>query len=67
MGAAYSNCGRIKVLYAAAFVSLGAKSQITPKKSKSPSCFRSDFRNMLTPVQAIIDGDTKIFCGLKLL
>ena len=25
MGAAYSNCGRIKVLYAAAFVSLGAK------------------------------------------
>ena len=25
MGAAYSNCGQIKVLYAAAFVSLGAK------------------------------------------
>ena len=25
MGAAYSNCDRIKVLYAAAFASLGAK------------------------------------------
>ena len=39
MGAAYSNCGRIEVLYAAAFVSLGAKVKLRLRNPRVPVAF----------------------------
>ena len=40
MGAAYSNCGRIKVLYAAAFVSLGAKVKLCRRNPRVLVAFK---------------------------
>ena len=65
MGAAYSNLGCTKVLYATSFVLLGAKAKFLRRKPKSLSCFRRDIRDMLTPIHVLCDCYTKIFRGLN--
>ena len=42
------------------------KSQIPAKETKCLSCFGRDFRDMLTPIHVICNGDTKVFCRLNI-
>ena len=64
MGAAYSNLGPTKVLYATSLILLGAKAMFLRRKP-SLSCFRRDIRDMLTPIHVLCDCYTKIFRGLN--
>ena len=36
------------------------------KKNQSLSCFRRNFRNMLTPFQVVSNSNSKVFGGLNL-
>ena len=60
MGAAYSSLGRTKVLHATSLVLLGAKAKFLRRKPSCLSCFGRDFRDMLTPIHVISNGDTKV-------
>ena len=45
---------------------LRCKRQIAPKKTQSLSCLSRNFRNMLTPFQAVSNSNSKVFGGLNL-
>ena len=61
MGAAYSSLGRTKVLYATSFVLLGAKAKFLRRKPSVLAALEE-----LTPIHAICNGDTNVFCRLNI-
>ena len=71
MGAAYSNCGRIKVLYAAAFVSLGAKVKLRRRNPRvlvafeviSEICWPQSRLSLMVIPRYFADWTSLIFAG----
>ena len=64
MGAAYSNLGRTKVLYAISLVLLGGEAKFLRRKPKFLVAL-DEISDMLTPIHVLCDCYTKIFRGLN--